>query len=255
MERFLKDNKLVVPEEEIDNVYIWTKISNTQNVLLSSEAFFKLMMHSFEQDVSKVLSVLKQRMPSINLDTYKLSDFITFTANKHLIFNDKNCFVYMNNLKMLNSLACYIAHTMNMYLPEDDSLASLIINKIDEPEKFTKMMDTEFLILRIYANLPEHKYRSAILDSLLSRRSKQGLYTLIYTLNTNMLIGNNLIVKERAEDKRLIDLSPLGSIFDKRRKSDYRSLLKIWYELMGYNKNNFIYSKEKPKTFLNREKQ
>lgn len=152
----------------------------------------------------------------------------------------------MNDLNLLNSLACYLAHTMNRYLPENDTLSSLIINKIDEPERFTKLMDTEFIILKIYAPLPEHKYKQPILDMMLSRRSKPNMSTLIYTMNTGLLIGDNLISKERALDNKLIDLSPLVPLFKQRRKASYQSLLKTWFELTNFNINDFVYSKKKP---------
>lgn len=247
MNKFIANNKLVIPEEEIDNVYIWTRISRTQEALLPSESYYNLVKHSFDIDTKKVVSVLKERFPNISQESYKFCDYITFTANKSRIFNGKTCFAYMNDMKMLESLACYLAHTMNQYLPEEDSLGSLIINKIDEPDKFTRLMDSDFVILQVYSPLPEHKYRSPILDTLTSRRSRPGLCTLIYTLNTNLLIGKDLITKERAESKKLVNLSPLVTIFNQRRKSDYKSQLKTWYEMMKFNPEQFVYSKKKLK--------
>lgn len=247
MKRFIVDNKLVIPENEINNVYIWTKISRSQEVLLSSESYYKLMKQSFETDVKRVINVLKNKLPSVSLDTYKFCDYITFIANKSKFFNDTNCFVYMNNLEMLNSLACFLAHTMNKYLPETDTLSSLIINKIDEPDRFTKLMENEFIILKIYAPLPEHKYKQAILDMMLTRRCKPGLNTLIYTMNTGLLIGDDLITKERAVDNRLVDLSPLVPLFNQRRSATYQSLLKTWFEMTKVNLDSFVYSKKEPK--------
>lgn len=247
MEKFVEGNKLIIPENEIDNIYSWVKITKTQEALLSSEAYYKLIKHSFDTDVERVIKVLKEKLPSVSKDSYTLSDFVTFTANKHRIFNDKTCFAYMTNLKLLNSLACYLAHTMNKYSPEEDSLASLIINKIDEPDKFTKLMDSEFVILKVYAPLPEHKYRNAILDMLLSRRSKPYLSTLVFTQSTGFLIDKTLITKERAEDKKFVDLTPLSAPFEQRRKASYQSIMKTWYEMMGPDISNFVYSKEKPK--------
>lgn len=247
MERFIVNNKLTIPEEEIDNIYVWTKVSRSQELLLSSESYYKLMKQSFEEDTKRVISVLRDKLPSLSTESYKFCDYVTFMANKSKIFNNRTCFAYMTSSELLNSLSCFLAHTMNKYLPENDSLSSLIINKIDEPDRFTKLMDTEFIILKIYAPLPEHKYRQPILDMLLSRRSKPNMSTLIYTVNTNLLIGKDLISKERALDNKLVDLSPLASIFTQRRQASYQSLLKIWFELTKLNANNIVYSKTKPK--------
>lgn len=250
MKRFLdKDNKLNIPENEIDNIYVWTRVSKTQELLLNSSSYFKLIQHSFEQDTKRVISVLKQNIPSLSYDSYKLNDYITFMANKDKIFNDKTCFVYMTSMDMLTSLACFLAHTENLYKPKDDALSSLIINYIDEKERFVEFMEADFLILRVYSTLPEHKYRSSLLETMLSRRSMQGKYTLIFTQNSSMLIGDNLINKNQAKDKRLIDLSPLVQSFNNRRHADYRQLLKLWYG-MSSNTSCFVYSTTKPKITL-----
>lgn len=246
IEDFILDNKLVIPENEIDNVYIWTRISKTQEVLMPTASYYKLAKHSFDADTDKVLQVLKEKLPAATRESYTFADYITFTMNRDKIFNDKMCFAYMSNMPLLTSLAGYLAHTMNRFLPEEDSLGSLIINKIDEPDRFTKIMDADFVILNVYAALPEHKYRSAILDMLLTRRCKPGLCTLIYTLNTNLLIGPELIPNERAKNKKLVNLTPLSNLFNERRNSSYQALMKDWITMMGYSPDTFVYSKTAP---------
>lgn len=244
---FVKDEKFIIPENEIDNIYVWTRISSTQEALLSSQSYYKLAKQSFEKDTERVLAVLREKLPAANRDNYQFCDFVTFAANKYKIFNKDNCFVYMTNMRLLNSLACYLAHTMNKYLPEEDSLASLIINKIDEPDRFTKLMDSEFVILNIYAPLPEHKYRNAILDMLLARRSKPHYSTLIFVQNTEFLINDSLVSKDRAKHKNLIDISPLASLFEQRRKATYQQVMQKWYEMMNIETTELVYSKEQPK--------
>ena len=247
MERFITDDKLVIPENEIDNVYIWTQVSNTQEALLHSSVYYKLIEHSFNTDVKRVIDTLKSKLPAVNYSSYTFADYITFTANKSKIFNDKTCFAYMTSMDLLHSLACYLAHTMNKYLPENDSLSSLIINKIDEPDRFTKLMDMEFIILTIYIPLPEHKYKQPVLDMMLSRRSKPNMSTLIYAMNTGLLIGDDLISKERALNSKLVDLSPMTGTFLQRRKAKYQTLLRTWFEMSKLDLSKFVYSKSKPK--------
>lgn len=247
MNRFIKDNKLVIPENEIDNIYIWTRVSNTQEVLLSAEKYFNNMKYAFERDTARVISTLNAKLPNINANSYTFSDYLTFTANKSLIFSNKACFAYMTNVELLHSLACYLAHTMNLYSPESDTLSNLIINKINEPERFTKLMDAEFIITKDYAPLPEHKYKQPILDMLVTRRCKPNLSTLVYVLNTGFIIGKDLIPKERAQDCRFIDLTPLVPAFMKRRKASYQSIMKTWLELTQMKVDYLVYSKSQPK--------
>lgn len=246
IEKFIQDGKLIVPEEEIDNIYIWSRVTKTQEVLLSSKVYYDWANNAFNNEVKRVVSTLKVKLPAISEDTYKFADFITFTANKSLIFNDATCFVYSTNQLVLDSLACYLAHTKNKFLPESDSLASLIINKIEEHEKFTAFMDKDFIILNIYAALPEHKYRSAILDALLTRRSRPGLCTLIHTINSGLLIGQNLISEDYAKRYNLVNVDLLAKKLSLRRAASYQAIMKQWFELMTVNIDDFVYSKTQP---------
>lgn len=252
MKRFLNEDKLQVPVEEIDNIYIWTRATRTQEVLLPAKTYYEWAEKAFSEEAKKIIPIVKSKIPSLDERSYRFSDFITFMANKHILFNDNTCFVYCTNYRLIESLACFIAHTKNMYLPEIESLPSLIINRIDEPEKFTKLLDKEFIILNVYSTLPEHKWRSVILDTLLSRRSKQNLYTLIYVLNKGLLIDRTLIDEERAKRHRLLDLEPMINIFLGRRGMSYKELMKTWIELLDVDLDNFVYSKEKPEQSFRR---
>lgn len=248
MDRFLENtNKLKIPIEEIDNVYIWVQMSNTQEVLLSSKVFYELMEKSFVDETSKIVNVLKSKFSSLNSLSYRLCDYITFVINESKMFNGDTCFCYMNNIDILNSLICHIAYTKHLLNPMEDSLSSLIINKIDEPERFSRMMDCDFLVLREFSTLPEHKYRAPIISTFLSRRSMSNKATLVYCINNSILIGSQLISKERARDKKFVDLSSLVKIFLDRRIASYRSLLSDWYSMMKIDLTKFEYSKEPPK--------
>lgn len=246
MEKFLKDNKLQVPPDEIDNIYIWTRASRTQEVLLPAKTYYEWAERAFLEEAKRLIPILKSKLPSLDEKSYRFSDFITFMANKKKLFNDNTCFAYSTNYKLIESLACFIAHTRNIYVPEIESLPSLIINKIDEPDKFTRLLDRDFIILNVYSALPEHKWRSVILDTLLSRRSKQNLYTLIYVLNESFLIDRTLIDEERAKRHKLVDLDPLVNIFLKRRVISYKEIMPLWLEMLEVNLDDFVYSKEKP---------
>ena len=77
---FITDNKLVIPEEEIDNIYIWHKVSMTQKFLLSSEVYFKMLEKSFEQEILPRITVLKKQNARFRQADYQFSDFLTFNS-------------------------------------------------------------------------------------------------------------------------------------------------------------------------------
>lgn len=246
MERFFKDNKLQVQSDEIDNIYIWTRVTKTQEVLLSAKTYYEWAQSSFNQEAQRIIPIIKSKLPSLDEKSYRFSDFITFMANKHKLFNDNTCFVYSTNYKLIESLACFIAHTRHNYLPDVESLPGLIINRIDEPEKFSRLLDKDFILLNVYSTMPEHKWRSIILDTLLSRRSNQNLYTLIYVLNKSLLIDKTLITEEQAKRHKLLDISPMTELFLSRRTMSYKELMPLWLEMLEVNLDNFVYSKTKP---------
>lgn len=248
IDNFIKDGKLLIPEEEIDNIYIWTRVTKTQEVLLSSENYFKLVNKSFEDDTKRITNVLKAKMPSINDNSYRFADFLTFMINRHILFNQGTCFAYSASPIVLDSLACYIAHTKNMYLPKEESLADLIIEKVSDPRRIADFLDTDFVLLNVYNTLPEHKYRSAVLDTLLSKRSKDGLCTLIYLMHENFLFGEDLIQKERATRCRMTNLNGLTKKFLQRRECTYKQLMPEWCSLMTEQQRQLlVYSNEQPK--------
>lgn len=246
LEKYIKNNKLIVPEDEIDNIYIWTKVSNTQEVLLSSNKYYQLINTSFLNEITPMINVLNEKISGIKSNSYTLADYITFNLNKNIIFNKNSCFCYMTSTDLLNSLICYIAHTQNKYLIYEDSIASLIINKIDESERFTSLLDKDFIVLRDFANLPDHKYKSAILDSIILRRCKQDKVTLALLARKEILIGKNIIDESRVKDKNIVDLQKMYSAFISRRSSSYKALLSEWFSMMPLNLEQFIYSKEEP---------
>ena len=243
---FTKNGKYDIPLEEIDNIYVWTQISEKQEVLMSSESYFKLMNHVFERDTEQVIQVLKQKLPSANRDLYRLSDFMTFTANQNKFMNGNNCFVYCNNIRLLVSLACFLAHTMNRYLPEECTMTDLVVDKVSEPEKVTKLLESDFLIAYSTKPIPEHKYRGLILDSFITKRSKPGYCTLVYNVHKDFLFGKDLIDPAFAELHNFIDISPMQSNFKTRREQGYKDLMKLWYSIMKQS-DNLVYSKEEPK--------
>lgn len=246
MEQFIKDNKLIIPENEIDNIYVWTQISKTQEVLLSSKVYYQLVEASFNEEAKRVISVLKSYKPTMSENMYKFCDFVTFEANKHRIFlTNRFCFAYMVDTNMLNSLICYMAHNLQLYSPEDSSITQLIEDKFDNKDLYQKRLDADFLILRVATNLGNHKYKSVILDAIMSRRSVANKFTLIQVTNKSMLIGNDIISEDLAKDKGLTDLTPMVESFNNRRKSSYQSILSIWYR-MQKDISNLVYSKTEP---------
>ena len=120
-----KENKLEIPVNEIDNIYIWNQVSNTQEILLSSKKYFQLITRSFREEVKPVLNVLNDKIPSIKESSYTFADYLSFKLNNHVIFNKSTCFCYMTNTNLLNSLICYIAHTKNKFNIEEYSRFAL----------------------------------------------------------------------------------------------------------------------------------
>lgn len=245
---FVKDNKLIVPEEEIDNIYVWVRLSKTQAALLSAKAYYAFVEHSFNQDIANKLPVLKSynsRLKSIN---YSLSDFLTLTANKDKIFYDESCFVLSTRYDVLLSLIGFICQTKNLYRVHFADLSDLLMSHISQPEMLSDSMSAEILCLELYAPLPEHKLRQTLLNSVISRRCKQGLYTVIFTVNKDFVIGNDLMPLERLKRNNYVDLSPIEGILVERRKQDYKQLLKLLLSMTRYEEGIFVYSKEVPQT-------
>ena len=247
IENFIKEGKLLIPEEEIDNVYFWTRVSNTQEILLSSVRLFDFLVHSFNKEAETVKNVLGANYPDVKTTRYLFQDYLTFTLNDYKMFNDTTCFCYTSNKEIFNSLICFMAQKYKKYDPEIDSIASLIINKIDESTRFSEVMDKDFIILQDFNALPEHKYRGAIFDAFLSRRCKPNLITLCYVEKLNYIIDNKLITAERAKSRKFIGLNALSDVFQKRRSASKQFLMSEWYSLIKPNMvSNFVYSKETP---------
>lgn len=245
---FIKDDKLVIPEEEIDNIYIWTKISSTQDVLMSSEVYYKWMKKSFDTDTLRYVELLKRSYKSIDENTYKLSDFITFSANHSNIFSGKSsCFVICSNIDLLKSFACYCTHTYNIFTLEDSMLSDFIFNKIDEPERIRNLMNSEMLLISAVGLLPEHKYKQMILNSIIHERTKPSLITLVYSLNkSSMLYDNDEQLAKLAESRGVKDINPLIKPWCDRRTYDYRKLMSTWYSMLA-DTSCLVYSKTEPK--------
>lgn len=245
MNKYLKNDKLIIPEEEIDNIYVWTRISNTQEALLSSLVLFKLIEHSFNEEAFRSSQVLKHNCTIINANEYKLADFITFIMNKDAIFVDNFCNVVSTDAKVLNSLACFIAHQKHLFFLRNESLSNMILELASNAENVKHIFESDFIYFDIQTSLPDYKYRGAILDMLLIKRSKQYMYTLTYTPNVEHVISNNAISKESANKYGLKNICDLTRAFNNRRKATYQQLLKDWFYLMQIDLNNFVYSKKK----------
>lgn len=243
---FIQEGKLVIPIEEIDNIYTWTRISKTQELLLSSKAYFKLMEKSFNDEVSKFISVLKSKSKLVTDDSYKLSDFITFRANTNNIFNGKTCFVYSNNDSLLTSLTCYLAHSRNVFNPKFFVLSEVIITRVDNPSIVKELFDTELAVIQIYGKLPDHKYKSSTLEGLFIHRCADNHYTLVDAINYNHLFDDDKNIRKLAEKHGVKDISKLGNILAERRKAGYKELMQLWYSMVS-NTNNMVYSHEQPK--------
>lgn len=245
---FVKEDKLQIPEGEIDNIYTWVRISDKQEVLMSSEVFFKWLNHSFEKDSMRSIAVLKQKFPLASSGVYQLSDFMTFNANRNKIFNGKRrCFVYCRDMRLIISLLCYLAHTMNLYLPEEVDLTKIIIDKIDDPDKIKRWLSSEVLVLSANAMLPEHKYKSSILNSLIIDRCRDDFCTLVHTFNAkDFLFDKNEALMQSALMRGAVDLDPMIKPWTERRSHDYHKLLTVWYN-MTIKYDNLVYSKTEPK--------
>jgi hypothetical protein len=246
IKQFVKDNKLIIPESEIDNIYIWTRVTKTQEVLLSAKVYYDMMEKSFNQDIKRPMEVLKEKFPGIKEDTYTLRDFITFSINKNRLLNGRTCSVYATNSKMLDSLVCYLAHTLNKYTPERKTLANLIFDRTNDKEDFVRIINSDFLILDVYTVLPDYKLRDMTIDAIVTKRSEQGFCTVIYLTNTSLLFSEELITKDRAERYGFKDINKLSRTFETRRQDTYQSILKTWFEMTDTDLDNFVYSKTKP---------
>ena len=244
---FVKEGKLVIPEEEIDKVYVWTKITSTQEVLMSSEVCYKWMKKSFDTDVSRYLEVIKKSYPMIDSSTYQLSDFITFNANRSNIFSDKKkCFVYCSNYQLLASLVCYTSHTLNLFNIQDTELSDIVFNKIDEPEKIKQYLSSEILMISANMILPEHKHKQMILNSMISERTRNNYCTFIHTLNEKqMLFNDDEQLMQNAIRRGAKNLNPLIKPWIERRGYDYHKLMSTWYSMLS-DYSCLVYSDTEP---------
>lgn len=250
---FVKDNKLQIPEDEIDNIYIWTKISSTQDVLMSSEVYHKWMKKSFETDTQRYLDVLRESYPLAKRENYLLSDFITFSANDSIIYpTKKSCFVYSSDPGLLISLICYTSHTRNVFHLKDIYLTDIIFERIDDPEKIKFALNSEMLDLTAMSALPEHKLKRTIISSMIAQRCSNGLYTFVLTnAPKSQLFDNDELLEDRVKRKGGLDINPLIKPWKERRTQDYHGLMSTWYSMLADN-SCLVYSKTEPTDRLRR---
>lgn len=244
---FITDNKLVIPEEEIDNIYIWHKVSMTQKFLLSSEVYFKMLEKSFEKEILPKIEVLKKQNSRFKQLNYYFSDFLTFFANQNRILcSDTNyCFALSTNREAVLSLICYLCQLKNIYNVTFVTVSELLASFIDMPERFAETMTSKVLCLELYSQLPEHKWRQVVLNSIFSRRSNNGLFTIVYTSDKAYFVGNNLLPEERLKEVGYIDMSNIGSVMLERRKQNYKPLMSLWYSMLK-DTSSLVYSKTEP---------
>ena len=242
---FITDNKLIIPEEEIDNIYIWHKVSMTQKFLLSSEVYFKMLEKSFEQEILPRITVLKKQNARFRQANYQFSDFLTFFANQSKIFSNDFCFALTTNFDAMFALICYICHTTSLYQIAFADLSELLMSYVDGKDMFSDLMHSKILCLEAYNPMPEHKWRSAIFNSVISQRSNMGLYTVVCTLQKNFVIGNDLMSEERLRQIGYIDITPICAALKVRKTQNYKSLMSLWYSMLK-DTSSLVYSKTEP---------
>lgn len=243
---FIKDNKLIIPENEIDNVYVWHRVSMTQKVLLTSEVYHKMLKASFEREVLPKIQILKKKNPRLQKSDYQFSDFVTFFANQNKLFVGNYCFALTTNFDALFALACYICQVNNLYHVTFADMSELVMSYVDSQDKFEQIMSSSVLCLELYAPIPEHKWKSAILNSILAKRSSSGMFTIICTINKKFIIGDELMPEARLKTMNYIDITPICHALTTRHKQDYHSLMSLWYSMLK-DTSNLVYSKEVPK--------
>lgn len=248
---FVVDNKLKVPEDEIDNIYIWTKIASTQKALLTMEQYYNLMKSAFDSDMKSIIEVTKQRTSWLKRFDYTLSDFITISANQQKLFSENFCFLYSTKQDVLASIAFYLTQKTNDYYIKDASMTDILMSHVSDPEGFKALFQERFLFLTLYTAFPEHKLRQVFLDAVATRRCKAGKYTFIYVPNVSYLIGQNGYQKDYPlVASHFKDVSGLNAVLLNRRKETYKQIMPVWLSMMKYDASAFVHSKERPKTLI-----
>lgn len=251
IEDFIKDDKLTVPEDEIDNIYIWTKVANTTKALLPAKAYYRLAKDAFDKDLKRITDVVKSNNSWANDATYELSDYLAIQANKSKLFNSDCCFLYSNDKTVLTSILFYLAQTKNLYKSTSHTLSDLLMTHVSDQESFTDATNSDTLFLTAYAPLPEHKLKEYFLDALASRRRKPHKYTLVHTMTKACLIGpSGYSEKYPLLDNFIKDVTPLSALMLKRRQQDYKAIMSYWLSMMKFSPELFVYSKVQPEEKL-----
>lgn len=244
---FVKDNKLIIPVEEIDNVYLWTRVSKTQEVLIPTKSYFTFLEHGFKEDVERVKSLIVSNNVRFKKTDYVLADFITFTKNLNKLVTSNYSVVYGTNPKLLETYLMFLAHKTIHHTIKNESILTLLLRIIDDKDYIKSVLDSDILLLELYSAPPEHKYLQTLYELIISSRCKSGKHTAIYTVNTNLIINPNAIQQERADLYGIVNLDPMIRLLEKRRESDYKQLMSDWISCMKLKEDLFVYSKEEPK--------
>ena len=252
IEDFIKDEKLVLPEDEIDNIYIWTKVAATTKALLPAKAYYRLAKDAFDKDTKRIVDVVKDRNAWLKLASYELSDYLTITANKSKIFTSNSCLAYSIDSTVLHAILFYLAQTKNLYRSEVSSFSELLAKYVSDTSFVDNVISSDVLYLNAHAPLPDHKYKQIFLDAFATRRCSNSKFTLIHATNTSFIIGQYGYSEDSpvVTNRLLQDLSPLALKLKQRRQQDYKSIMSYWLSIMKFNPDTFVYSKVLPEEKL-----
>ena len=254
MERFLVDNKYKIPPEKIDDIYVWTRISRTQELLIPSVKYYMFFEESFKNSTKIIISELSKVCGQLPGNLYRLSDYITFALNEkeHLLFKNKGCLYYTSNLDLLYSMICYIIHTKYTGVPKSSSLEYIITNIIDEPDVVSEYMNSTFFVSLNNEVIPPYNNAHNTLNSFFTKRSKLNRYTLLHLPEKvySFMISNKekFISKESLNMFGLENIDGLVSSFKTRREQEYRDILSLWFSKIDVESNILVYSESEPKS-------
>ena len=254
MERFLVDNKYKIPSEEIDNIYVWTRISKTQELLISAAKYYMFFEESFKNSTKDIIPELSKVFGQLPNNLYRLSDYITFALNEkeHLLFRNNGCLYYSSDLELLCSMMCYIIHTKYTGIPKVSSLEYIVTNIINEPDIMTEYLDFPFFVSLNNEVIPPYNNAHNTFNSFFTKRSKPNRYTLLHLperVYSYIIDSKNKFISQ--ESLNMFGLENIGGLvppFKIRRKQEYRDILSLWFSKIDVESNILVYSKDEPKS-------
>lgn len=254
MERFLVNNRYNIPSEEIDNIYVWTRISKTQEVLIPSAKYYMFFEDSFKESTKNIISELSEAFGQVPNNPYRLSDYITFALNEKegLLFKNKGCLYYSSDLELLYSMICYIMHTKYTGIPKSISLEYIVTNMIGEAEALSEYLNSTFFVSLNNEIIPAYNNAHNTFNSFFTKRSKPNRYTLLHLPQRvySYIVDNRekFISQESLNMFGLEDIGALVPPFKIKRKQEYRDILSLWFSRIDVKSNMLVYSKDEPKS-------